>query len=101
LAQHALETIADCKDIERLRQYERLFDHALSCVDEVFQVCTEIPEPILPNFCTLGEDKFRAVKRLAVEYKRLRAENAQLEAKCRQQQREITELRNELKQATE
>lgn len=47
----------------------RLYDHALGCVDRVFQQCAEIPEPILPDFCHLGEDKFEAVVRLAELYR--------------------------------
>lgn len=49
-------------------QFKQLYRHALDCVDQVFQVCSEIPNPILPDFCQLGEDKFRAVVRLAKEY---------------------------------
>jgi hypothetical protein len=64
-----------CRDmameIERLREYETMFKHAIHQVDLVFQQCVEIPNPILPDFAKLGEDKFLAVVRLAKEYKRL------------------------------
>lgn len=51
--------------------HKMLFRSALNCVDQVFQKCSEIPEPILPDYATLGEDKFRAVVRLAKDYKQL------------------------------
>ncbi len=52
--------------------YKNLFENALKHVDECFQVCSENPNPILPNFATIGECKFRAVVRLAKEYRDLR-----------------------------
>lgn len=65
---------AKLAEAERERDtYKRLHRHALDCVDQVFQQCTEIPNPILPDFCQVGEDKFRAVIRLANEYQRLAA----------------------------
>lgn len=45
-----------------------LYDHALDCVDEVFQKCSKNPKPILPDFCLVGESKFRAVVRLAKQH---------------------------------
>lgn len=58
----------------KLTQYKMLFESALSHVDKVFQKCSEIPDPILPDFAKLGEDKFAAVERLATEYAKLTAE---------------------------
>ena len=57
--------------IAELEQYKTLYTHALDCVDQVFQVCNEIPNPILPDFAQLGESKFRAVIKLAKAYKEL------------------------------
>lgn len=56
---------------DELRQLHR---HALDSMDQVFQSCDEIPHPLLPDFCRVGEDKFRAVIRLANSYISLRAE---------------------------
>lgn len=81
------EISSDCVDLKQeneelreriaeLEQYKTLHKHALDCVDRVFQVCTEIPNPILPNFAKLGEDKFRAVIRLAKAYKELERDSA-------------------------
>lgn len=53
------------EEAERLRE---LYLHALKQVDRIFQPCKENPEPILPDFCKLGEDKFKAVVRLAERY---------------------------------
>ena len=64
--------------IAELEQYKTLYSHALDCVDRVFQVCKEIPNPILPDFATLGESKFQAVIRLAEAYKELERANAEL-----------------------
>jgi hypothetical protein len=64
-----------------LNQYKQLFANALDCVDRVFQVCTEIPNPILPDFASLGEDKFKAVIRLAKAYAEQAAELAELRGK--------------------
>lgn len=54
--------------------YEKLFRSALRHVDRVFQRCGENPNPILPDFCKLGEDKFVAVVRLAEKYAEQEAE---------------------------
>lgn len=64
--------------------YRKLFESALSNVDRVFQLCSENPEPILPDFAILGEDKFRAVVRLAEDYKRLRSRLASIREKLEQ-----------------
>jgi len=50
-----------------LENYKRAFGKALSCVDSVFQP-QSTPEAILPEFCTIGDDKFEAVPRLAKEF---------------------------------
>jgi len=57
-----------------LAMYEKLFLAALRNVDRVFQRCGENPNPILPDFCKLGEDKFVAVVRLAEKYAQQEAE---------------------------
>lgn len=53
---------------QQLREYKFLYNHALQCVDEVFQVCSEIPNPMLPDFLPPGSDKFAGVKLLARAY---------------------------------
>jgi len=53
------------EEAARLRE---LYLHALKQVDRIFQPCREHPEPILPGFCKLGEDKFKAVVRVAERY---------------------------------
>lgn len=52
-------------------ELKTMFDHALECVDRVFQKKENNPDPILPDFCKPGEDKFRAVIRLAEAYQKL------------------------------
>lgn len=47
---------------------KQVFESALSHVDVVFQQCQEIPRPILPDYTRPGENKFAAVKRLALDY---------------------------------
>lgn len=78
-ATERLSELAHSRDV-----YRKLFESALSNVDRVFQLCTENPEPILPNFAILGEDKFRAVVRLAEDYKRLRSRLASIREKLEQ-----------------
>lgn len=56
-----------------LATYKQLYVKALACVDQVFQVCAEIPHPILPDYCQVGGDKFEAVIRLAKDYRQLKA----------------------------
>jgi hypothetical protein len=51
-----------------LHMYRRLFEKALHYADKVFQVCSENPKPLLPNFLPLGADKFEGVVILAEEY---------------------------------
>lgn len=55
-------------------QLKQLHRHALDSVDQVFQSCDEVPHPLLSDFCRVGEDKFRAVVRLANSYISVRAE---------------------------
>jgi len=50
------------------------FNHAIECVDRAFQVDSRKPPPILPDFLSLGEDKFKGVIKLAAAYKALLAE---------------------------
>lgn len=75
-AREKLEQLTHERDM-----YRKLFESALSNVDRVFQLCQENPEPILPDFAILGEDKFRAVVRLAEEYKRMQSKLAAVRAK--------------------
>lgn len=65
------ELAAAKAEVERLRACKQMFDHALDCVDLVFQKCSKNPNPILPEFCTAGESKFRAVVRLAKQHVKL------------------------------
>jgi len=47
---------------------KEVFENALSHVDNVFQLCQEVPNPILPEYSRPGENKFAAVERLARDY---------------------------------
>jgi hypothetical protein len=68
---------AKCGELEgELRQYKKLFIHAIECVDRVFQVESRKPAPLLPDFLKLGECKFRGVERLAKAYLQLQAKLA-------------------------
>lgn len=60
--------------------YRRLFDDAIDAVDEVFQTRSDSAPPILPDFCPLGTSKFRAVVKLAKEYKALKQQLAERDA---------------------
>jgi len=73
---------------EEENQYKVLHKEALEHVDRVFQECTENPEPVLPDFAQLGENKFAAVVRLAEDYKRIVEENEQLQLKLRRERSE-------------
>ena len=76
-------------------QYKQCYRHALDCVDRVFQVCSEIPNPVLPDFCQLGESKFAACVRLADEYVSLQAQLTAALARAERLEgalREIAEL---------
>lgn len=81
-------------ELELLRlacnQYKIAFDHAIECVDRVFQVESKKPPPLLPNFARLGECKFRAVIRLAEDYLRLQR------VVCELEQRLDSKLKNEI-----
>lgn len=73
------EFVEYCKALKAERDMLRqLHRHALNCVDQVFQECTEIPHPLLPGFARLGEDKFECVIRLAKAYIEAVAENGKL-----------------------
>lgn len=87
------EREAERAELEHLRQYKELYRVALDCVDRVFQTCTTIPEPVLPNFCALGESKFTAVVRLAETYVAQEAELATLRARLAEVERERTAFR--------
>lgn len=61
---------ANVAELERqLAMYKSLHQHALKCVDDVFQEYTG-HVPILPNYLVLGSDKFKGVVDLAVDYKK-------------------------------
>ena len=62
-----------------LSQYKQAFQNALSCVDKVFQKDAGC-DPLLPDFVSLGGDKFEAVITLAEDYKRQAAEIADLKS---------------------
>lgn len=55
-----------------LESYKSMYKQALEAVDQVFQECSTNPNPILPDFLGLGDDKFKGVVRLAKEYGRQR-----------------------------
>ena len=53
---------------ERVKDLDRGFRHALTCVDKVFQVGGQAEEPLLPDFLPLGTSKFDGVVTLAEAY---------------------------------
>lgn len=59
-------------EIDRLKQHEIALEHAFDCIHAIFgdpdDKCGS--NVILPDFLKLGEDKFKAVCRLAIEYKK-------------------------------
>lgn len=63
-----------------LGQYKQSHDRAIECVDRVFQVRSDRPPPLLPDFLTLGDDKFEGVEALAKEYIASQAECDRLKA---------------------
>lgn len=65
--------------LDRVAMFEKLYGHAIECVDKVFQDCSK-HEAMLPDFLKLGESKFNGVVTLAEKYKALLAENARLRA---------------------
>jgi hypothetical protein len=69
----------ETKEAWELRQYKAVYEHAIECVDRVFQIDSRKPPPLLPNFARLGECKFRAVIRLAEDYLRLQRVVCELE----------------------
>lgn len=79
-------------EVERLQAYKQMFDHAIACIDRVFQKCEENPHPILPNFCRLGADKFEAVILLAQEFVKVREENERLRAELAAEKAEAGRL---------
>lgn len=62
-------------ECENLALYKKLHEHAIRCVDDVFQEYSG-HVPILPGFLMAGDDKFEGVIKLANEYVRLKAELA-------------------------
>lgn len=67
-AQTAAMLHAEPVEFREDRGHEQAFNHALDCVDRVFQVGGQPEPPLLPDFCQLNEDKFLAVIRLAEEF---------------------------------
>lgn len=76
---HAREDVPYLQD--QLDMYKKLYDHALECVDKVFQDYSG-HKAMLPDFMRLGESKFQGVIKLAEEYKKLLAENERLRRRC-------------------
>lgn len=75
------KTLARAEQAERERDELRgVFNHAIDCVDRVFQVESGKPPPILPDYCRLGESKFAAVPRMAEDLVVAQARIATLEA---------------------
>ena len=68
-----------CSESERFALARQTYNECLDYVDEVFQTTSE-RECILPDFCSLGENKFVAVKRLALEYVKQAERIKELEA---------------------
>ena len=68
-----------------LAMFRQLYDHALDCVDQVFQVCSEIPNPILPNFLMAGSNKFDGVIKLAKSFAAAQQREAKLRELCSKQ----------------
>lgn len=102
-------------ELEKERDnYKRLFDDAIDAVDEVFQTRSDRDPPILPNFCPLGTSKFRAVVKLAKEYKSLKQQLSTVTAEVErltevvevrgrdmdQMESELATLRQQLAEAT-
>ena len=65
--------------LDRVAMFEKLYGHAIECVDKVFQDCSK-HEAMLPDFLKLRESKFNGVVTLAEKYKALLAEIARLRA---------------------
>jgi DNA repair exonuclease SbcCD ATPase subunit len=72
------------EEIDRLTQYKTLFNHALDCVDRVFQVDGDKPPPLLPDFLGLGCNKFEGVIKLAEAYRELQAERDRLRERVKE-----------------
>lgn len=93
-------------EVERLREenrqnaitldnYRTMCNHALRCVDRVFQVGGQPEAPLLPDFCGLGDDKFEAVVKLGEAYKQQQAENARLRARVGELEAENAKLKDD------
>lgn len=80
----------------QLTEYKQLYNHAQNYVDQLFQKCESIPNPLLPDFIRLGEDKFRAVIRLAHAYIEATQQSAAMAEELKQRDATIAALRNEL-----
>lgn len=91
IADRAAEIFAG---VQELNVYEKLYRHAIDCVDRVFQKCTENPQPILPDFLGLGEDKFRGVVKLAENYRELKQTISRLEGEVAELKRERNNFEN-------
>ncbi len=60
-------------ELDKTRHYKTSFEEAIEYVDAVFQVSSENPNPILPDYCRLGASKFAAVVDLARDYLKLKS----------------------------
>lgn len=94
---HIAETAAkgsggEVVEFREERGHERAYNYAIDCVDRVFQSGGQPEPPLLPDFCTLGDDKFLAVIRLARNYLDVKRSLAAAED-------EIARLRHKLKTA--
>jgi DNA repair exonuclease SbcCD ATPase subunit len=77
------------KDAEHERDlYKKQFTHALHCVNTAFQDDYK-DECILPDYLRIGDCKFTGVIRLAKDFQRLQDERDQLEARCKELEKEI------------
>jgi hypothetical protein len=82
-----------------LRLYKRLHEHALACVDDVFQDYNG-HEAMLPDFLALGECKFEGVKVLASAFIASQAHLETLREEARNQLAELAALRQERERLT-
>lgn len=80
---------------EWLKQYKELWQHAIDCVDQIFQEDSTIPDPILPDFLQCGADKFEGCIKLAKAYVELQANYEALKDVMQGMTDESAALRNQ------
>lgn len=54
--------------------YKKAYDHAINCVDRVFQADSTKPPPLLPDYLQIGACKFEGILELAEDYQAAQAE---------------------------